>query len=344
MLGHVIDGDVANQFGLINYFVPHEELATTARVLAAKLAAGPVDAHAVTKRMLNREAHLDARGRHRGRGAAQAACLQAEAFRKAARRYGKELSGATLHRRPARAPARDSVARARARGCDRAQRPVTPRGCLAEAGVLQLCVPAAYGGVVDETSRRSRSSSRARCSRPSRPTATPRSPCRRSRRCPSRWAGTKEQRERWLPALASGRERGAFALTERESGSDVGALATTATREGDGYRLDGEKVAHLGRARRDGARRVRAHGRRRRQARRLGLRRAEDDARRLARADAEPRRARARERAPRRRARAAVGARSARRATASRSRCARSSSCAPRWAPPPAAWRRARST
>src|SRR5204862_84683 len=59
---------------------------------------------------------------------------------------------------------------------------------------------------------------------------------------PVAWAGTKEQRERWLPALASGQEVGAFALTEAGSGSDVGALATAATPGGDGYRLDGDKV------------------------------------------------------------------------------------------------------
>jgi enoyl-CoA hydratase/carnithine racemase len=90
MLGHVIDGDVANQFGLINYYVPHEELMTTARVLAAKLAAGPVEAHAVTKRMLNREAHLDLPAAVEAEAVAQAACLQTEAFRNAARRYGKD--------------------------------------------------------------------------------------------------------------------------------------------------------------------------------------------------------------------------------------------------------------
>jgi enoyl-CoA hydratase/carnithine racemase len=89
MLGHVIDGEVANRFGLINYFVPHAELATTARVLAAKLAAGPIDAHAVTKRMLNHEQHLDLAGAIEAEAQAQAACLQTEAFRAAARRLGQ---------------------------------------------------------------------------------------------------------------------------------------------------------------------------------------------------------------------------------------------------------------
>jgi enoyl-CoA hydratase/carnithine racemase len=90
MLGHVIDADVANGFGLINYYVPHDELQTTARVLAAKLAAGPVQAHAVTKRMLDREAHLDLPAALEAEAVAQAACMQTAAFRETARRYGKE--------------------------------------------------------------------------------------------------------------------------------------------------------------------------------------------------------------------------------------------------------------
>ncbi|HXI57657.1 MAG TPA: acyl-CoA dehydrogenase family protein, partial [Polyangia bacterium] len=46
---------------------------------------------------------------------------------------------------------------------------------------------------------------------------------------------------RWLPALVDGTAVGAFALTEAEAGSDLGALATTARRDGGRYRLDGEK-------------------------------------------------------------------------------------------------------
>jgi enoyl-CoA hydratase/carnithine racemase len=89
MLGTVIDADVASSFGLINYLVPHDELATTARVLAAKLAAGPTFAHSVTKAALNREAHLDLPEAIEAEAQAQAICLQTEAFRKAARRYRK---------------------------------------------------------------------------------------------------------------------------------------------------------------------------------------------------------------------------------------------------------------
>ncbi|MDX1501300.1 MAG: acyl-CoA dehydrogenase family protein [Thermoanaerobaculia bacterium] len=55
-------------------------------------------------------------------------------------------------------------------------------------------------------------------------------------------AGSAEVRERWLPEVAEGRAMAAFAMTEPEAGSDVGAIRTTARREGEGYRLDGRKT------------------------------------------------------------------------------------------------------
>jgi acyl-CoA dehydrogenase len=55
-------------------------------------------------------------------------------------------------------------------------------------------------------------------------------------------AGTPEQQERYLPAVATGKWLAAFALSEPEAGSDVAALATTATREGESYVLNGEKT------------------------------------------------------------------------------------------------------
>jgi alkylation response protein AidB-like acyl-CoA dehydrogenase len=53
--------------------------------------------------------------------------------------------------------------------------------------------------------------------------------------------GTDEQRARFVPPLARGEMIGAFALTETEAGSDAGALRTSATREGDGWRISGTK-------------------------------------------------------------------------------------------------------
>jgi alkylation response protein AidB-like acyl-CoA dehydrogenase len=54
--------------------------------------------------------------------------------------------------------------------------------------------------------------------------------------------GTEEQRERWLPLLASeGGCLAAIAFTEPAAGSDVAGIRATARRDGAGYVLDGEK-------------------------------------------------------------------------------------------------------
>ena len=54
--------------------------------------------------------------------------------------------------------------------------------------------------------------------------------------------GTEAQRRRWLPETRAGRALAAFALTEPRSGSDVAATETTATRDGGGFVLEGEKT------------------------------------------------------------------------------------------------------
>jgi glutaryl-CoA dehydrogenase len=53
--------------------------------------------------------------------------------------------------------------------------------------------------------------------------------------------GSEEQKQRWLPGMARLDLLGAFALTEPAHGSDAVALETSATRDGDGYVLHGEK-------------------------------------------------------------------------------------------------------
>ena len=54
--------------------------------------------------------------------------------------------------------------------------------------------------------------------------------------------GSPEQRQRFLPAMASGEKMGAFGLTEPSSGSDASDMQTTATRKGDSYVLNGSKT------------------------------------------------------------------------------------------------------
>lgn len=54
--------------------------------------------------------------------------------------------------------------------------------------------------------------------------------------------GTEEQKRRYLPRLGGGELLGAFALTEPETGSDAAAIATRATADGGGFRIDGSKA------------------------------------------------------------------------------------------------------
>lgn len=53
--------------------------------------------------------------------------------------------------------------------------------------------------------------------------------------------GTEEQKQQYLPDLASGKKLGAFALSEPEAGSDATNQRTTATKDGDFYILNGTK-------------------------------------------------------------------------------------------------------
>ncbi|EEG76089.1 acyl-CoA dehydrogenase [Dethiobacter alkaliphilus] len=54
--------------------------------------------------------------------------------------------------------------------------------------------------------------------------------------------GTEEQKQKYVPKLASGEYVGAFALTEPGAGSDASALRTSAKRDGDDYVLNGTKI------------------------------------------------------------------------------------------------------
>jgi hypothetical protein len=54
--------------------------------------------------------------------------------------------------------------------------------------------------------------------------------------------GTEEQKQRYLPRMATGEIRAAMALTEPGGGSDLQAIRTTARRDGDGYIVDGTKT------------------------------------------------------------------------------------------------------
>src|SRR6266568_5202036 len=54
--------------------------------------------------------------------------------------------------------------------------------------------------------------------------------------------GSEDQKQRWLPALQSGKAIGCFGLTEPDFGSNPAGMRTTARRDGDSWILNGEKT------------------------------------------------------------------------------------------------------
>ena len=54
--------------------------------------------------------------------------------------------------------------------------------------------------------------------------------------------GTEEQKQEWLPGIASGTKLGCFGLTEPDTGSDAGNLSSRAVRDGDDYVINGSKI------------------------------------------------------------------------------------------------------
>src|ERR1700677_3518476 len=54
--------------------------------------------------------------------------------------------------------------------------------------------------------------------------------------------GNEEQKQRWLPSMASGERRGALSLSEPDAGSDTRNISCRAQRDGDEYVLNGTKA------------------------------------------------------------------------------------------------------
>jgi acyl-CoA dehydrogenase len=114
-------------------------------------------------------------------------------------------------------------------------------GELGTAGLLRVCVPAAYGGVREQLDVRSLCLAREILARASG-LADFAFAMQGLGSVPVSLFGSKDQRQSILPRIATGSLIGAFALSEPDAGSDVGAIATRATRDGDSWRLDGVKT------------------------------------------------------------------------------------------------------
>ena len=63
--------------------------------------------------------------------------------------------------------------------------------------------------------------------------------------------GSPEQIAHWIPRLLAGQTRMAISISESNAGSDVGAMRTTATRDGDGWTINGQKLWCSGAGARD---------------------------------------------------------------------------------------------
>lgn len=112
---------------------------------------------------------------------------------------------------------------------------------LGQAGFLRYCVPAAYGGALPELDSRSLCIARETLAYHDG-LADFAFAMQGLGSGAITLAGSEALRQRVLPKVASGEWIAAFALTEPEAGSDVGAMACTARRDGDDYVLDGEKT------------------------------------------------------------------------------------------------------
>ncbi|EPD51278.1 hypothetical protein HMPREF1210_01876 [Paenisporosarcina sp. HGH0030] len=111
---------------------------------------------------------------------------------------------------------------------------------LAELGFMGVCVPEAYGGsgmdynslaIVCEELERGDTAFRTAVS----------VHIGLNSMTLMQW-GTEEQKQKYLVPQAKGEKIGAFGLTEPGAGSDVAAMATTATRDGEDYVLKGQKT------------------------------------------------------------------------------------------------------
>lgn len=83
LTGEFVDAERAERIGLVNRVVPAERIREEAHALARELATGPAFAHAMTKRMLEYEAHVDFATGIEAEAQAQAICMQHPDFREA---------------------------------------------------------------------------------------------------------------------------------------------------------------------------------------------------------------------------------------------------------------------
>ncbi|MGO9590814.1 MAG: acyl-CoA dehydrogenase family protein [Candidatus Acidiferrales bacterium] len=114
-------------------------------------------------------------------------------------------------------------------------------GAMGQAGLLRVCVPGAYGGGRENLDVRSLCLAREVMGRASG-LADFALAMQGLGSAPITLYGREDQKRSILPRVVAGTALAAFALSEPDAGSDVGAISTTATRDGNSWRLDGIKT------------------------------------------------------------------------------------------------------
>ena len=112
---------------------------------------------------------------------------------------------------------------------------------LGRGGWLRHCVPAVYGGAAERIDSRSLCIARETLAR-HEGLADFAFAMQGLGSGAISIAGSEEIKRRYLPRVAKGEAIAAFALSEADAGSYVGAMTTSARREGEHYVLDGEKT------------------------------------------------------------------------------------------------------
>jgi acyl-CoA dehydrogenase len=112
---------------------------------------------------------------------------------------------------------------------------------LAESGLLRNSVPAPYGGQHETLDVRSICLCREILARNSG-LADFAFAMQGLGSAPISLFGTEEQKQHYLPEVASGQRIAAFAISEHNSGSDVAGMTTMATKDGEDYLINGSKT------------------------------------------------------------------------------------------------------
>lgn len=145
-----------------------------------------------------------------------------------------------LFRRTARDFARDEL-EDQAHELDQQHKvPIESLKKLGELGYMGIMVPEAYGGIESDTM--SYALVMEELSKACASTSTAVSVQNSLVEAPILDHGSEDQKQTYLPKLATGEWMGAFALSEPESGSDAGAMKATAAKDGDHYVLNGSKM------------------------------------------------------------------------------------------------------